>query len=159
MYNASLPSYTDYLAISYDNRNVAPFDMSPTAITTTSSPARLRIPTVSPVTEPPLLTSFSSPGSSVAPGDLTRGDTDLPPPKRARLNPPNSQEQLVACLQRQVFPHVDSQIAALPKDRVNTLAIGKQVSTSSPIHHYTLCPTDYRLSNPYTHTLIRSLPS
>jgi hypothetical protein len=34
---------------------------------------------------------------------------------------------LHACLARQVFPHVDAQIAALPKDKVNTLAIGKQV--------------------------------
>ena len=135
MYNASFPIYEDYLAISYENRNaLASFDMSPTTTTTTSSPTRLRIPAISPVTEPPLLTSFSSPGSnpsSGGPGDLTRVDTNLPPPKRARLNPPNSQERLVACLKRQVFPHVDSQVAALPKNRVNTLAIGKQVSASS----------------------------
>ena len=145
MYNASLPIYKDYLAILYENRNVpASFGMSPTAITTASSPTHLRIPTISPVTEPPLLTSFSSLGSSGAPGDLTRADTDLPPHKKVRLNPPTSQKQLVACLQRQVFPHVDSQIATLPKDRVNTLAIGKQVSTSTPTPSLYTVP--YRLS-------------
>ncbi|KAH6622873.1 hypothetical protein F5144DRAFT_538531 [Chaetomium tenue] len=139
MYNASLPIYEDYLAISEVHNVPASFEMSPATTTTTTTttttfpPTHLQIPqiaTVSLVTEPPLLTSLSSLDiTSGVPGALPRAepDADLPPSKRAKLSPLDSQQRLVACLQRQVFPHVDSQVATLPKDRVNTLAIGKQV--------------------------------
>jgi hypothetical protein len=66
---------------------------------------------------------------------------------------------LHACLARQVFPHVDAQIAALPKDRVNTLAIGKQVSA-----HVSLLLLSSLLSRPaipqtLTYMVVRSSPS
>jgi hypothetical protein len=136
MYNASLWISEDYQAISYENHNVpTTSDMSPTATTTTSPPTRLQIQqiaAVSPVTGRPLLTSPFSSGLNLGTGAseaLPNADnsSELPPAKRIRLGPPTSHQKLVDCLQRQVFPHIDAQIATLPKERVNTLAIGKQV--------------------------------
>ncbi|KAK3905886.1 hypothetical protein C8A05DRAFT_41220 [Staphylotrichum tortipilum] len=56
------------------------------------------------------------------------GPSSQPPPaKRPRLDPiPTNDNRYIECLRKQVFPHIDSQIAALPRSRVNTLAIGKQ---------------------------------
>ncbi|KAH6848380.1 hypothetical protein B0I37DRAFT_377485 [Chaetomium sp. MPI-CAGE-AT-0009] len=130
MYNASLPIYEDYLAIFDENRNVQTSDMSPIATTTTSPPTHLQIQQIASLpsaTQLSLLTSPFSSGFNPAAGALADSPSYPPPAKRIRIEPPTSQQQLVACLQRQVFPHIDAQIATLPKDKVNTLSIGKQV--------------------------------
>ncbi|KAK4115572.1 hypothetical protein N656DRAFT_386143 [Canariomyces notabilis] len=81
-----------------------------------------------------LLTIASRPElSSLIRAAEAREDDALPPErpaKRLRLGPGAEASSLTRCLESQVFPYVDSAIAALPKDRVNTLEIGKRVSAA-----------------------------
>jgi hypothetical protein len=116
-------------------------------ITTTSSPSTLaqigQNATIIPAADAVSLTSpfrpKNTPSPTSAPSAPARAAfSSEPPPKRIRLGPQPTtatisttntyDQQYHTCLARQVFPHVDAHIAALPKDRVNTLAIGKQVS-------------------------------
>ncbi|KAJ4307118.1 hypothetical protein N0V88_000495 [Collariella sp. IMI 366227] len=54
--------------------------------------------------------------------------------KRPRLDPSptpnNAASHLTECYKKHVFPRVDVQLATLPKDRVNTLKVGRQVNLS-----------------------------
>ncbi len=110
--------------------------MSPTITTTASPPTPrtgvqiVRIAGVVPASSGILLTS-SSPGFPPPAAGAGATSSEPPPAKRPRLDPiPTNDNRYTECLRRQVFPHVDNQIAALPKGRVNTLSVGKQVGVS-----------------------------
>jgi hypothetical protein len=114
--------------------------MSSTITTTSSPPTLVQISqnaAIIPAGDAVVLTSPFRPGNKPtpttapsAPALARAAVSSEPPAKRIRLSnpqPTSYDHRLHACLARQVFPHVDEQIAALPNDRVNTLAIGKQV--------------------------------
>ncbi|KAK4156695.1 hypothetical protein C8A00DRAFT_12432 [Chaetomidium leptoderma] len=111
--------------------------MSP-AVTTTTSPSTLlqihQIAAVLPVSNRSLLTSPSRPGpnapttaSAARPGPVVSSHR---PTKRSRLEEGAGaaiNRRLKECKNRQVYPHIDAQIATLPGDRVNKVGIREVV--------------------------------
>ncbi|GAB1313008.1 hypothetical protein MFIFM68171_03218 [Madurella fahalii] len=67
-------------------------------------------------------------GFPIAASQTQNGATRSPEPsvKRLRLDTSIEASRFPQCLKSQVFPHVDSAIATLPKDKVNTIEIGKR---------------------------------
>ena len=70
----------------------------------------------------------SAPGAPPSPAPTRPAATSEPPAKRIRLDSEKAfDDRLLSCMRRQVFPHVDAELATLPRNRVSVLAIGKQV--------------------------------
>ena len=116
-----------------------------TTATTTSPPAHAptqqiqQIAALLQLSDRALLTSLHRPGSAPSstpgapppPAPARPAATSEPPAKRIRLDSENiNNDRLQNCLQRQVFPHVDAELAALPRTRANVLALGRQVSAT-----------------------------
>lgn len=112
--------------------------------TTTSPSTRLQIRGVAaahalPSNETPVLTRTSRQGvrppTSHPSATIRRADASSEPPiKQVRLDQTprpsallDSYRDIEECLRRQVFPHIDAQLATLPNARVDTFSIGHQV--------------------------------
>ena len=121
----------------------APFGMGSTTATTTSPPAYAPTQQIQQraallrLSDGALLTSLHRPGSAPgpapgvppSPAPTRPAAASEPPAKRTRLDPQDAfDDRLLLCMRRQVFPHVDAELAKLPRNRVSVLTIGKQVS-------------------------------
>lgn len=137
--------------------------MGSTTATTTSPPAYAptqriqQIPAVLRLSDGALLTRphrpgsapNSAPGAPPSPAPARPAATSEPPAKRIRLDPETVNDaRLQNCFRNQVFPHVDAELATLPRNRVNVLALGRQVSATCAAipSHVSLCLVPLALS-------------